>query len=414
MKKLACFFSSNNSANQQPNKVAEEVKDSKEIDSQMKAEREKQKKTIRILLLGPGDSGKTTILKQMKKIHNSHDEADARNMTEYIRDAVVGYMKMLCYQSKVLHDQHDEKTLVSSELEEMRLEFLQLQSPYDLTVDTSERIRTLWTDTGIQETLRKRHYYQIHDNFDCRHLRKNSHIMDDTGIQETLRKRHYYQIHDNVAYFLERVDELVKSTYVPSFEDYLRIRTRSTGFSQTKLIANIDRFGQHIFEFTDVGGQRSERKKWMRFIYEDINAVLYVIAISDYDLKLFEDNKTNRLVEAINLFKTIMIKGKFFGGKSVLLFFNKYDLFKKKIKEVPITVAFDDFPSNEMNPNDEDDVVRFVAGKFLQVFEDQNVTLAGPLHILRTTALDTDNIDKVFKDITLDLVKQNLRNYGIM
>jgi len=381
MKKLACFFSSNNSANQQPNKVAEEVKDSKEIDSQMKAEREKQKKTIRILLLGPGDSGKTTILKQMKKIHNSHDEADARNMTEYIRDAVVGYMKMLCYQSKVLHDQHDEKTLVSSELEEMRLEFLQLQSPYDLTVDTCERIRTLWTDTGIQETLRKRHYYQIHDN---------------------------------VAYFLERVDELVKSTYVPSFEDYLRIRTRSTGFSQTKLIANIDRFGQHIFEFTDVGGQRSERKKWMRFIYEDINAVLYVIAISDYDLKLFEDNKTNRLVEAINLFKTIMIKGKFFGGKSVLLFFNKYDLFKKKIKEVPITVAFDDFPSNEMNPNDEDDVVRFVAGKFLQVFEDQNVTLAGPLHILRTTALDTDNIDKVFKDITLDLVKQNLRNYGIM
>merc|ERR1712228_907726 len=216
----------------------------------------------------------------------------------------------------------------------------------------------------------------------------------DNGIKETLRKRHYYQIHDNVEYFFSRIDSIASSEYEPSFDDYLRIRTRSTGFAQTKLSANIANFGQHTFEFTDVGGQRSERKKWMRFISEDIDAVLYIIAISDYDLNLFEDNKTNRLVEAVELFKSIM--------------------FKEKIKTVPITVAFDDFPQNEMSPTNEDDVVRFVAGKFLQVFEEQNVNLAGPLHILRTTALDTDNIDKVFRDITLDLVKQNLRNYGMM
>jgi len=355
--------------------------ESKEIEKRMKLEKERQKKTIRILLLGPGDSGKTTILKQMKKIHNKYDENDSRIMTQYIQDAVVGYMKMLCYQSAILHDQYDEKTLVSAQFEDIRKEFLSLQSPYDLTKQIANNIKTLWTDNGIRETLNKRHYYQIHDN---------------------------------VEYFFDRIDIISSPDYVPNFDDYLRIRTRSTGFAQTKLVANIDKFGQHIFEFTDVGGQRSERKKWMRFISEDIHAVLYIIAISDYDLKLFEDNKTNRLIEAINLFKTIMIKGKFFTNKSVLLFFNKYDLFKEKIKKVPITVAFDDFPTNEMNPNDEDDVVRFVAGKFLQVFEDQNVNLAGPLHILRTTALDTDNIDKVFRDITLDLVKQNLRNYGIM
>lgn len=317
----------------------------------------------------------------MKKIHNKYDENDSRIMTQYIQDAVVGYMKMLCYQSQVLHDQYDEKTLVNNQYEDIRKEFLKLQSPYDLTKEIGSKINILWTDQGIKETLKKRHYYQIHDN---------------------------------VEYFFNRIDIISEQDYSPTFDDYLRIRTRSTGFAQTKLVANIDKFGQHIFEFTDVGGQRSERKKWMRFISEDINAVLYIIAISDYDLKLFEDNKTNRLIEAIELFKTIMIKGKFFTNKSVLLFFNKYDLFKEKIKTVPITVAFDDFPNNEMNPNDEDDVVRFVAGKFLQVFEDQNVNLAGPLHILRTTALDTDNIDKVFRDITLDLVKQNLRNYGIM
>ena len=76
--------------------------ESKEIEKRMKLEKERQKKTIRILLLGPGDSGKTTILKQMKKIHNKYDENDSRIMTQYIQDAVVGYMKMLCYQSTIL------------------------------------------------------------------------------------------------------------------------------------------------------------------------------------------------------------------------------------------------------------------------------------------------------------------------
>merc|ERR1712032_640571 len=118
-----------------------------------------------------------------------------------------------------------------------------------------------------------------------------------------------------------------------------------------KVAASIDNFGEYIFEFTDVGGQRSERKKWMNIVADQIQAVLFVVAISEYDLKCFEDNSTNRLVEALDLFKEI-VGGKFFDGKSVLVFFNKYDLFKEKIKRIPITVAFPDFPVDKISPND--------------------------------------------------------------
>ena len=148
-------------------------------------------------------------------------------------------------------------------------------------------------------------------------------------------------------------------------------------------------------------------------ITDQIQAVLYVVAISEYDLKCFEDDNTNRLVEALDLFKEI-VGGKFFNGKSVLVFFNKYDLFKEKIKVTPITEAFPDFPVDKSDPHDENQVVKYIASKFLQCFDGKNIKLATPLHIHRTSALDTNNIQKVFRDITLDLVKLNLKECGMI
>ena len=75
-----------------------------------------------------------------------------------------------------------------------------------------------------------------------------------------------YQIHDNVAYFLNKIHDICRGDWEPNFEDFLRIRTRSTGFQMEKVKANIDQFGEYLFEFTDVGGQRSERKKWMKIV----------------------------------------------------------------------------------------------------------------------------------------------------
>ena len=146
---------------------------------------------------------------------------------------------------------------------------------------------------------------------------------------------------------------------------------------------------------------------------DQIEAVLYVVAISEYDLKCFEDNKTNRLLESINLFKEI-VGGKFLNGKYVLIFFNKYDLFQEKIKDIPITVAFSDFPMDKSDPYDENHVVKFIASKFLQCFDGKGIKLAAPLHIHRTCILNTNMIAKTFKDISQELVKLDLKRSGMI
>ena len=42
------------------------------------------------------------------------------------------------------------------------------------------------------------------------------------------------------------------------------------------------------FRIVDVGGQRSERKKWIH-CFEDVTAILFFIALSAYDLDLREE-----------------------------------------------------------------------------------------------------------------------------
>lgn len=45
---------------------------------------------------------------------------------------------------------------------------------------------------------------------------------------------------------------------------------------------------------------RSERKKWIH-CFENVSAILFCAGISEFDQVLYEDNRTNRIHEALNL-----------------------------------------------------------------------------------------------------------------
>ena len=150
----------------------------------------------------------------------------------------------------------------------------------------------------------------------------------------------------------------------------------------------------------DVGGQRSERKKWLH-CFDNVNAVLFIVAMSDYDQTLKEDGITNRMKESLQLFGTVC-NSKWFKNSSMMLFLNKKDVFDQKIQHSPLTVCFPEYRDNVEQWMPED----FVAEQFVQQVD---VDRAG-IYRHFTCAKDRQNISVVF-DVTMDLIKQNHMQY---
>jgi hypothetical protein len=90
-----------------------------------------------------------------------------------------------------------------------------------------------------------------------------------------------------------------------------------------------------------VGGQRSERKKWIH-CFEDVTAIIFFVALSEYDQVLYEDEKTNRMHESLRLFESVC-NNCWFVHTAFILFLNKKDLFEEKIKRRPLTICFPEY-----------------------------------------------------------------------
>lgn len=71
--------------------------------------------------------------------------------------------------------------------------------------------------------------------------------------------------------------------YAPTEQDVLRSRVKTTGITETTF-----RVGESTYKMFDVGGQRSERKKWIH-CFENVTSIVFLVAISEYDQVLVED-----------------------------------------------------------------------------------------------------------------------------
>ncbi|VDM65944.1 unnamed protein product [Strongylus vulgaris] len=157
------------------------------------------------------------------------------------------------------------------------------------------------------------------------------------------------------------------------------------------------------FRVFDVGGQRSERKKWIH-CFEDVNAIIFIAAISEYDQVLFEDETTNRMVESMRLFESIC-NSRWFINTSMILFLNKKDLFAEKIQRTNITVAFPDYKGAQ----NYDEATAFIEEKF----EALNANPEKTIYMHQTCATDTNQVQMILDSVIDMIIQANLQGCGL-
>merc|ERR1711874_788879 len=202
----------------------------------------------------------------------------------------------------------------------------------------------------------------------------------------------------------KNITGLSDEDYLPSDNDVLRARSMTTGIVTFPFeVRNKDGKGTFHFELIDVGGQRTERRKWIH-CFEDVTAVLFIISLSDYNQTLYEDENTNRMQESEKVFGQ-MLNNFFFKNTSFIVFFNKVDLFREKLKTAPITIAYKDY----LGKQDYDEALKFIRNKFLS----HNKNRSREIYTFETTATNTELVKNILVSVQGIVIMQILDHAGL-
>lgn len=205
-------------------------------------------------------------------------------------------------------------------------------------------------------------------------------LWDDPSIKTAYENRSELgiQIPSTADYFFQHAERIAEENYQPSPDDIFRAKLKTTGISEIT-------FNTEGVEITivDVGGQRSERRKWLH-CFDDVTSVIYLAALDEYNMKLEEDHETNRLDESLRLFGE-MTDSQFFKPASWILFLNKSDIFKDKIEKFPLSNYFDDCKATNY-----DQSLEYIKKKYEAQFKGTR------LYVHATCAIDTQNCRRVF------------------
>jgi len=126
----------------------------------------KEKRTLSVLLLGAGESGKSTIFKQMKIIHhNGYSNEERLEFKPIIQTNIVRNMKALVTASLNLGipieiPENRERAHGVNSIKNQELVNIEGIWKKELAIDIYE----LWKDSGVLKTYEERHNFQLDDS----------------------------------------------------------------------------------------------------------------------------------------------------------------------------------------------------------------------------------------------------------
>ncbi|NP_001089856.1 guanine nucleotide binding protein (G protein), alpha 14 S homeolog [Xenopus laevis] len=336
-----------------------------EIEKQLRRDKRDARRELKLLLLGTGESGKSTFIKQMRIIHGSgYTDEDRKGFTKLVYQNIFTSMQAMIRAMDTLRIQYSSEQNMENALLIREVEVDKVSS---LERKHVEAIKKLW---------------------------------EDEGIQECYDRRREYQLSDSTKYYLSDIDRVSSSGFIPTQQDVLRVRVPTTGIIEYPFdLENI------IFRMVDVGGQRSERRKWIH-CFENVTSIIFLVALSEYDQVLAECDNENRMEESKALFQTI-ITYPWFQNSSVILFLNKKDLLQDKIMYSHLIDYFPEFTGPKQDAQAARDFI-------LKLYQDQNPDKEKVIYSHFTCATDTENIRFVFAAVKDTILQLNLREFNLV
>jgi len=200
---------------------------SREIDATLQKDKRGMEKELKLLLLGAGESGKSTFLKQMKMIYgNGFTAADIINYKDLIYTNVVKGLQDLINATKSETSPKQIDPSIAGSVSHILS--LRVGHQHKFEGADVEAVKNVWGDEAIKLCWAKRHLYQIYANSDL---------------------------------FFNEIERVSVPDYQPTDTDILKLRMPTTGIVET-----VFELESYKFRVLDVGGQRSERRSgWYAF-----------------------------------------------------------------------------------------------------------------------------------------------------
>ncbi|KAJ6605466.1 heterotrimeric G-protein alpha subunit, GPA2-like protein [Mycena vulgaris] len=291
----------------------------RQAEKALKEAKAKMAAQVKVLLLGSGDSGKSTILKQMRLIHRvPFSPQETESFRQLVFDNLTRGLKYLL-----------------DALPDMGLALPETYTPPEEGEgkDGWEEGASIQADVELIEGAED---LRDGEAFPVRYLGALQRLWGEEIVRSAWARGNEAAVPENLQYFFSDLPRLFDPAYVPTEQDIVRARARTIGITETTFSLR-----DHEMLMVDVGGQKSERRKWIH-CFQDVTSILFLVSLSGYDQCLVEDRDANQMQDAMTIWDSIC-HSQWFKQTSIILFLNKNDLFEKKIKTSDIRSFFPDF-----------------------------------------------------------------------
>lgn len=136
---------------------------SREIDRKLNKDRLTFRRTVRVLLLGAGESGKSTFLKQMRIIHGQDfDEEQVREYRSIIYSNILKGMRVLIDARQKLSIPWGDESITKDASKVF--DFNGSKVDHTIFCDFVDPLKRLWKDKGIISAFDRRREFQLVSN----------------------------------------------------------------------------------------------------------------------------------------------------------------------------------------------------------------------------------------------------------